>query len=121
MNDLAPVLVVAIIFIVVYKIFELFVRRNERLAMIDKLSGGIDPQILKTQLSLPAYKNENYNAWSIRIGLLLVGIGLGVATAVIIDLFAVPPAADGKLFYEFRNTISALYPALAAVFGGIGW
>lgn len=120
MNDLAPVLVCAIIFITVYKIFELFVRRNERLAMIEKLSNGIDPQILKAHSTLPVYKNESYSSWAIRIGLLLLGLGLGVAIAVIVDLFAVPPATEGHIYIEFRNAVSLLYPAFASVFGGIG-
>jgi len=120
MNDLAPILICAIVFITIYKIFELFVRRNERLAMIEKLSVGIDPQVLRTQLSLPVYKNENYSFWAIRIGLLLVGLGLGVGIAAIVDILVVPPAINGQIYHEFRSTISVLYPAFAAIFGGIG-
>jgi len=121
MSDLGPVLVCAIIFITVYKVFELFVRRSERIAMIEKLSSGLEPQILKTRLNLPSYQTDNYSSWAIRIGLLLVGIGLGIVVAAVIDLLAVPPAiSEGQLFHEFRHTISVLYPAFATLFGGLG-
>lgn len=120
MNDLAPVFVLAIVTFGIYKIFELFVRRNERMSIIEKFSTGIDPQILMNKFSLPIYQSRDNGSWAIRIGLLLLGIGLGVVIAAIIDLLAVPPTASGEVFYEFRNTISVLYPALAAVFGGLG-
>ena len=65
--------------------------------------------------------NNYVTSWAIRVGLLLVGVGLGVAIVAVIDLLAVaPPSADERAFYEFRNTISILYPACAAIFGGIG-
>ncbi|MDR2950800.1 MAG: hypothetical protein LBV71_16555 [Prevotella sp.] len=120
MNDLAPVFVLAIVTFGIYKIFELFVRRNERMSIIEKFSTGIDPQILMNQFTLPIYQSRDNGSWAIRIGLLLLGIGLGVVIAAIIDLLAVPPTSGGEVFYEFRNTISVLYPALAAVFGGLG-
>lgn len=120
MNDLAPVFVLAIVTFGIYKIFELFVRRNERMSIIEKFSTGIDPQVLMNQFSLPLYQSRDNGSWAIRIGLLLLGIGLGVVIAAIVDLLAVPPTSGSQAFYEFRNTISVLYPALAAVFGGLG-
>lgn len=117
MNDLAPVLICAIIFITVYKIFELFVRRNERMAMIEKLSNGIDPRILQKQFTMPSSRNDSYGSWAVRVGFLLMGISLGVAIAITVDLLAVLPA---KSEYELRSAISALYPACAAIFGGLG-
>ncbi len=122
MHNLAPILVVAIMALAVYKIFELFVRRSERMAMIEKLSSGIDPQNLLNQLKMPIYQGPSYTSWAIRIGLLLVGVGLGVAIAAIVDLLAVAPTGsyDDWAFREFRETISILYPACASIFGGIG-
>lgn len=120
MHDLAPMVVVAVISFFTYKIFELYARRKERMAIIEKLSNGIDPQILKNQFSMPVYKDGNYGSWAIRIGLLLVGVGLGVVIAAIVDLLAVGPTGDNHEFHEFRNTISVLYPACASVFGGLG-
>ncbi len=47
--DLTPIAVTAIIFIAVYKIIELFVRRNERLKLIDKLT-ELPPAVLADKL-----------------------------------------------------------------------
>lgn len=122
MNDLVPVFVLAIMTFGIYRIFELFVRRNERMSIIEKFSEGVDPQILKDQFKIPLYKSSDNGSWAIRIGLLLVGIGFGVTIAAVVDLLTVAPSmdTDDRLFYEFRNTISVLYPACAAVFGGLG-
>lgn len=122
MEAIMAVAIVGIISFTIYRLFELYARRKERLSIIEKFSSGIDPEVLKNQFSLPLYKdiNNGYGSWAIRIGLLLVGIGLGVIIAAIIDLLAVPPVTDGHLFYEFRHTIDVLYPSFAAVFGGLG-
>lgn len=121
MEMIGIVCVVGIITYGVYRLFELFARRRERMAMIEKLSSGIDPQILNNPLQIQKYRDIMVGSWAIRIGLLLVGVGLGVVTATVVDLLAVAPAdTDSRMYHEFRNTISVLYPACAAVFGGIG-
>ena len=121
MEMIGIVCVVGIITYGVYRLFELYARRRERMAMIEKLSSGIDPQILSNPLTIQKYRDISVGSWAIRIGLLLVGVGLGVVIATVVDLLAVPPAnTDSPLFHEFRNTISVLYPACAAVFGGLG-
>jgi len=123
MHEIMAMVIVATITYGIYKLFELFARRKERMAMIEKLSSGIDPQLANNPLKRPVIRIENYGSWAIRVGLLLVGVGLGVAIATIVDLVVAPPSQnlhDGRVFYEFRNTISILYPACAAIFGGIG-
>lgn len=124
MDQIMAMVIVATIAYAIFRLFELFARRRERLAFIEKISEGIDPNLLKGQLDMSPNKSNvnNYvTSWAIRVGLLLVGVGLGVAIVAVIDLLAVaPPSADERAFYEFRNTISILYPACAAIFGGIG-
>lgn len=122
MREIMAVVIVATIALTIYRLFELFARRKERMAMIEKLSLGVDPQSLRTQLNLPLYSNDyNYGSWAIRIGLLLIGVGVGVVVATVVDLFAVAPSTiNERMFNEFRNTISILYPACAAIFGGLG-
>lgn len=122
MNEIMAMVVVGIITYGIYKLFELFVRRKERMAMIEKLSAGIDPQIFNNQLNpikIPIVKEFINNSWAIRIGMLLMGVGLGVLIATIVDLSVLPPH-DSRAYYDFRRTIDILYPACAAVFGGIG-
>ena len=48
--DLTPIFITGIVFITVYRIFELFVRRRERLAIIDKI--GQDNGSLHANLDL---------------------------------------------------------------------
>lgn len=120
MSDLIPMVVTGTITLGIYKIFELFVRRNERLSMIEKLS-VIDPEILKNGINFPAYKSNNKSSWPIRFGLLLLGVGLGVIIATVIDLStAIPTNYEGTLIYRSSNSVETLYPSCAAVFGGIG-
>lgn len=121
MNELIPMVVVSVMCYFTYKIFELFAKRKERMAIIEKLSNGIDPQTLENQYNMSKCQNGNYESWAIRVGMLLIGVGLGVAIAVIVDLLAVAPSTgNNEQFHEFRNAISVLYPACAAVFGGLG-
>jgi hypothetical protein len=120
MRDLVPIFVMGIITLGIYKIFELFVRRNERISMIEKLS-NINPEVLNSRINFPVYRDESAGSWSIRIGLLLAGVGLGVIVAIIVDMnTAIPQYYKGELFYQTRSMINALYPSCAAVFGGIG-
>jgi hypothetical protein len=120
MYDLVPIFVLGIITLGIYKIFELFVRRNERISMIEKLS-NIDPETIKHRFNFPVYRDENAGSWSIRIGLLLIGVGLGVIIATIVDMStAVPTYYKGRLVYESIRSVNVLYPSCAALFGGTG-
>lgn len=123
MDEIMAMVIVATVAYTIYKLFELFARRKERMAMIEKLSAGIDPQILKNQfdpIRIPVIRDFINNSWAIRIGMLLVGVGFGVMLAAIIDLAVVPPSEGDRLYYDFRRTIDILYPSSAAIFGGIG-
>lgn len=118
MNDLAPMVVCAIFVYGVYRLFELFVRRKERMAIIDKmLSNPIDPSILSKQFSLPLFPKNNNVSWPIRIGLLLVGLGIGAIIASIVDInIRLTEEPD----WQMNNAISSFYFACIATFGGIG-
>lgn len=121
MTALVPMVICGLFFYFTYRIFELYARRKERMAIIEKLSNGIDPELLRNQFNISTFKDSSYGSWAIRIGLLLIGVGLGVAIAAIIDMLAVAPSeVNNEVFYGFRNAISVLYPSLAAIFGGLG-
>ncbi len=121
MTALVPMVICGLFFYFTYRIFELYARRKERMAIIEKLSNGIDPELLRNQFNISTFKDSSYGSWAIRIGLLLIGVGLGVAIAAIIDMLAVAPSEENnEVFYGFRNAISVLYPSLAAIFGGLG-
>ena len=79
-NFLAPIFVTATICLTIYKLFELFVRRKERNTFIEKLS-EIPVQNLSGfsgRLPLPYEVGTSWNFVALRIGLLLLGIGVGL-------------------------------------------
>ena len=109
MFNLIPIFIVGFTVYGTYAIIELFARRKERMAIIEKLSGGIDPESLKHQLGL--FKNNENTSWPIRIGCLLAGIGLGTLIVAIVELL---PLATSI------RAIETMYLSSAALFGGIG-
>lgn len=66
MEHLSEVVITAIVFIAIFSILQLFVRRKERMLLIEK---GTNPPDLK--MELPAYS-------SLKFGLFFIGIGIGV-------------------------------------------
>lgn len=116
MEEIMAMVIVATIAYAIYKLFELFARRKERMAMIEKISTGIDPQMFAGTMNTFTWKNQSDNAWAVRIGLLLIGVGLGVILATIVDLNIDIATSQ----YRHRNAMDILYPASAALFGGIG-
>ena len=104
---LAPPIIVFVIFYFIYKMLELFARRNERMTMIEKLNIGdgadIPPDISKL------FTPPTPASWALRLGLLLMGIGLGLCLAIIMD-------------YEmdFSGNSEAFYFASMMLFGGLG-
>ena len=91
----------------VYKVIELFARRKERMAVIEKLSisnGAIVPPDITKWFPTPEPAS-----WGLRLGLLLSGLGLGLALAVIMD-FNMKDLPNGDMIYF----------ALMLLFGGLG-
>lgn len=94
---LVPILVPLGFFVMVFGIIYLF--KRERMAMIER---GMDPRIYKPQAA--PYQNLKW-------GLLLIGAGLGLFLAFILD---------ETVFVKTENNNEAIYFALIAVFGGLG-
>ncbi|WP_329904488.1 hypothetical protein [Porphyromonas pogonae] len=81
MGSLFASIIVGIIFYFIYKIFELYVRRNERMRMLDLSKDNPNLQISAENL-WKSYKTSDFSATSsnnrwIRISALLMGVGLG--------------------------------------------
>ncbi len=106
-HGLVPPIIVLGIAYAIYKLVELFARRKERMAIIEKLStsdGKIVPLDITKWFSPPAPAS-----WALRLGLLLTGLGLGLGLAVIMRYYmGEVPGGD------------ALYFALMLLFGGLG-
>lgn len=91
MNDF---LIPIAFFAAVYGIFFLFIRKKERMALLDR---GMDPR---------SFENQNTNFSTLKYGLLLTGVGLGILLANII--VAVGAMDDEPAYFSF-----------VALFGGI--
>lgn len=128
MGELAVVIGLAIVVYGIYSLFELFVRRKERMTIIDKIVLGESTDPVKLPVDL--FKKES-RGWTIRIGCLLLGAGLGMGIVSIIDIATVQMsieeyAALGKnANWTLRNSphylaIKILYPASVIFFGGLG-
>ena len=80
-NVLVPIFIVGIITLGIYRLFELFVRRKERMSIIEKLQNNVDPSVFANKFSLPLLGQPGVkfpSSWPLRASLLLVGIGLGL-------------------------------------------
>ena len=79
-------LVVGIICAGIYGLFELFVRKKERLAIIEKISNNLDASAFEGKLGLPNYMSRvSFSA--LKVGCLLAGIGLGLMIGASVLLF----------------------------------
>ena len=117
-KDLFPAIIVLGIAYAIYKLFELYARRKERIMMIEKLSLGegvvIPPDVTKW-FSPPT---PTPTSWALRVGLLLSGLGLGLGIAVIMHFCM--GQFSGMDEWRSRNTWEILYFSMMMLFGGIG-
>ena len=98
---LIPILIPLGFFLMVFGIIYLY--KKENLAMIEK---GMNP---KNQPDRPVpYKNLKW-------GLLLVGSGLGLLIAFMLDQYVLPQSRD-----HHDDSIAFIYFALLAIGGGLG-
>lgn len=122
MDFIVPPLVVGIIFYFTYMVFELFARRKERMTLIEKMGqnlGASDPSILKTQFSslLPTFSKKSFTA--LRIGCLLVGLGLGLLVGLLLCLYLRNSGIENA-HWEREMFYSVAYGASVLFFGGLG-
>ena len=73
MIEFTPIFVLLIIFGFIYGIVNLAIRKKERMAMLDK---GVDPAI---------FNIEKINITTIRYGLLLIGVAIGILLGNILE------------------------------------
>ena len=103
----------------IYKIFELFARRKERMLMIDKLGQSLEGTELPLTALLPEKQNKSYMA--LKAACLLLGLGLGLMIGfVIASTWASDIPLEERMSYQTRETISIIYGASILIFGGLG-
>ena len=116
MHDLSSMVIVAIIFGVIYKLFELYVKRKERIMLIERMSEPLPPDAVKEKPfsdSQFPLKTSFARFTSLRVGCLLTGLGVGLLAGFFI-LYAIRDTTfiDG-------NALSTVYGACVLLGGGI--
>ena len=122
MRFLEGPLIVGIVSFFIYMTFELFVRRNERIRLIEKMGQSlapIDSSVLKSQFStlLPSFNNKSFTA--LRMGCLLAGLGLGLLIGLFLSLY-IRNTFVIEHQWEKDTLYSVAYGAPVLIFGGIG-
>ena len=111
MNFIMVPLIIGIICAGIYGLFELFVRKKERLAIIEKIGDKLDPSAFDAKIGLPRL-TTNFSFSSLKTGCLLMGIGLGILFGFFLSL-----STNAYDDYEMQ---SAVYGASVLLFGGLG-
>jgi len=111
-------LVVSIVALGIYKLFELFARRKERMALIEKLGEKIDTSMFENKFSFPKFKTGGSMFGTLKIASLLLGVGLGLLVGFFISQYYL--ADKGNQPYYYSETYSVVYGACTLLFGGLG-
>jgi len=103
-----------------YKLIELFVRKKERLLISEKISllENVNTENLNLSKLFGEEKMFKNQFLTLRIGSLLMGLGLGLLLGYIIVQSSM--VISGELSYEMRETMSVIYGASTLLFGGLG-
>ena len=111
-NFIIPPLVVGIITLGIYKLFELFVCKKERLLIIEKMGEKFTPNMLEHKINFSSIGNLSFS--SLKWGCLLMGLGLGLLAA-----FAIHYNFEDFMFkkWEIQTTV---YGASVLLFAGLG-
>ncbi|NDW13461.1 hypothetical protein D0T50_11225 [Bacteroides sp. 214] len=104
-----------------YKLFELFAHRRERLNLIEKLDASMFVNGSNNGVQLPVFSNSSFSFSALKMGCLLVGLGLGLLVGYLICLNSIPDylELDNKKWI-IREAISLIYGASVLFFGGFG-
>jgi hypothetical protein len=113
-------LVVGMITLGIYKLFELFVKKKERLTIIEKLGDKLDVSVMQTKLSLPVRIEGQFNFGTLKVACLLLGIGFGLLVGYFICLNTVPGFNSDNFNNNAYQAAGVIYGASVLLFGGLG-
>lgn len=113
-------LVVGMITLGIYKLFDLFVRKKERLAIIEKIGDKFDSSMIENKFSFPLnFKFDNVGTFgALKVACLLIGVGLGLLIGYFISYSTIPDY-NNTSDYSYR-TSEVIYGASTLLFGGLG-
>ena len=118
--NLESVLVPAVVFYFIFKIFELYVRRGERLRLIEKLDSLPSPERNAdlTQLT-SSFSTRDNQGLGIKVGFTMVGMGIGLLLAFFLT-FVFQCAIENLDGWSFGHTFETLSGICLLIFGGLG-
>lgn len=119
MDFLTAPLIVGIVCAGIYGLFELIVRKRERLAIIEKIGDKLDASAFEGKLGLPSYIGR-FTFSSLKAGCLLAGIGLGLLVGFIINTSLVCNASFYDRSWYQGEVAGTAYGASVLLFGGLG-
>jgi hypothetical protein len=124
MNDMDGILIVGFVVLGIYKLFELFVRKGERMALIEKLPVFLNAGKEGNVINLPeiSFLKKDYGSWPLRLSLLFMGVGLGCLLAFLVQYsmfdFSRYNIDEWRGRLEVEHIRFVLYFSFIAVFGG---
>jgi hypothetical protein len=118
MGDLTGIFIVGFIVLGIYKLFELFVKKRERIMMMEKFSFLYENKELPDTIRIsPVFSNQSSVSWPLRISLLLIGVGLGCLFAFFTQ-YALFDINDNN--WKARELEAVVMFSFIAIFGGLG-
>jgi len=119
MEFIAVPLVVWICVSGVYGLFELYARRKERLAIIEKMGNNFDSTHLGGKLNIFNVSEKSFS--SLKVGCLLAGLGFGLLVGLLISTVLVTNQPQfGNEHWRIDRYFETAYGASVLLFGGIG-
>lgn len=108
-------------FLGVYKLFELFVKRRERIMMIEKMIDTHNAIPSENALNIPSVRYSPFG--TLRIACLLLGIGMGLLIGFFILMKYYPTLHNAAAHYtqwSFNGVQEIVYGSGTLLFGGLG-
>jgi hypothetical protein len=112
-------LVVGICVAGAYGLFELIVRRRERLTIIEKVGEKLDASAFEGASKFNGFFPKiSFSA--LKAGCLLMGVGLGLLVGFVITFFAIGiDFHQGDHNWYYRDITATVYGASVLLFGGV--
>lgn len=125
MGYIAGILIVATITWGIYKLFELFVRKKERLTIIDKLGERFSAEDVKKAFDFPIFPQVRKSSFtSLKASLLLIGIGTGLIVSFLLQYHFLGVVDFDLNQWQVRENINEFKLILnfsgVSIFGGLG-
>ena len=125
MEYLATVFIVGFIVLGIYKVFELFVRKSERITLIEKLPALLSADEVGKVIKFPeiSFVKQGYQSWALRFALLFAGVGLGCLVAFFVQfgLLNFAELREGMLNdHEIMHMRFILYFSFITFCGSLG-